>query len=320
MGVTPTQTSTPEGQPPPRDQQYEHRERRKSMWKSVIRDYPEEYDDRGNINPLFVEWAEALTAEPWLLALQDIVRWRGIWTGTEEGLTEELRFRVNREVREAEDFPSDFPKLRHYFGVAWEVSHYCSSGGLGLELFRYDELSREDLKEFDVPGWGPEAPILVERGFAGRRPSYYAVMFELAKYEDPLLLAFLIFTDSPKFARNRRRWTGSTVELAELLRAYYPRPSFNCPMYLAHLGWSSEGGPDAFMDHAWREPLDELWWWKSSDYRRFHGRMRTCARILKEVGIKVSREKASRTVRGSQGGRKRTKRTRWAIEAPRWES
>jgi hypothetical protein len=43
------------------------------MWKSVIRDYPEELDEWGNSNPLFLEWIEALISEPWLTALQDLV-------------------------------------------------------------------------------------------------------------------------------------------------------------------------------------------------------------------------------------------------------
>ena len=90
-----------------------------SMWKSVIRDYPDEQDEWGTgFNPLFLEYAEALVREPWLVALQDIVAWTKVWTGIEEALMEEIRFRVNRELWESEDFPSDFERLRYYYGVA----------------------------------------------------------------------------------------------------------------------------------------------------------------------------------------------------------
>lgn len=171
------------------------------MWKSVIRDYPEELDESGTeVNPLFFEWVEALVGEPWLSALQDLVAWTKIWTGTEEDLMEEIRSRVHQEVWESEDFPSDFPEFRNFYKIAWQEAYAISSGDLGLHIFRYDELSKKDLKEFYAPGWGPEAPVLVERDGAAR-PSYLEATIKLVKYEDPLLLAFLIFTDSAKFAR-----------------------------------------------------------------------------------------------------------------------
>ena len=98
------------------------------MWKSVIRDYPEELDEWNNIiNPLFLEWIEALISEPWLAALQDLVGRTRIWTGTEEQLMEEIRFRVNREVWESDDFPSDFPEFREYYRIAWQEAHAISS-------------------------------------------------------------------------------------------------------------------------------------------------------------------------------------------------
>jgi len=166
------------------------------MWKSVIRDYLEEQDEQGNTIPLYNEWVEELLREPWFVALRDLVRWPGIWTGTEEQLMQEIRLRIDRDVWESEDLPSEPQKLMEYHEAI-----YFARSGLNLEIFDYSELKKKDLKEFDVPGWGPEAPILVEQGLVGRRPSYNEVVFELAKYENPLLLAFLIFTDSPKFAR-----------------------------------------------------------------------------------------------------------------------
>ncbi len=81
------------------------------MWKSVIWDEPEEQDEQGNANPLYEEWFEEVLREPWFVALQDLVKWTGAWVGTEEQLMEEIRLRVDREVWEFEDFPSDFRKL-----------------------------------------------------------------------------------------------------------------------------------------------------------------------------------------------------------------
>jgi len=295
------------------------------MWKSVIRDYPEEEDEWGNLNPLFLEWIEALTSEPWLVALQDLVRWTRIWTGTEAELMEEIRSRVNREAWESEDFPSDFPEFREFYMIAWQLAHYISSGGLGLALFRYDELTEKELKEFYAPGWGPEAPILVERDGAARPPTYTFAMVDLAKYQEPLLLAFLIFTDSTKFVRNKRWWSGSTEELVEVLLGCYPMPSLNCRMEVAYVKWSSYPELNdmsvAFFDHSSMELISDSWGWDRSDYRRFHGKMKTCASILEEVvGIKLSKKKVTHTVREPGGEVRKTKRTRWVIEAPPWRS
>ena len=296
------------------------------MWKSVIKNYPEgleEWDDVSNA--VFLEWVEALMREPWLVALQDLVRWTRIWTGTEQELMEEIRSRVNREVWESEDFPSDFPEFREFYRIAWQESHAISRGGLGLELLRYDELTKKELKEFYAPGWGPAAPILVERDGAAR-PNYSYTMFKLTKYQEPLLMAFLIFTDSAKFIRNERWWSGSTKELTKVLLDYYPMPSHNCRPELAYVKWSSYPELEpvdlslAFFDHSSMELITDIWRWGPSDYRRFHARMKTCAGILEEVGIKVSKKKVTRTVREPGREVRKTKRTRWTIEAPPWRS
>lgn len=296
------------------------------MWKSVIRDYPEEEDEWG-INPLFLEWVEALMREPWLVALQDLVRWTKIWTGTEEGLMEEIRSRVNQEVWESEDFPSDFPQFREFYRIAWQLAFYISRLGLGLELFRYDELTKKELKEFYAPGWGTAAPILVERDGAARPPKHIFAMVDLAKYQEPLLLAFLIFTDTAKFVRNQRWWSGSTEELVEVLLGCYPMPGLNCRMEVALVKWSSypELHPVdvslAFFEHSSMELIKDSWGWDRSDYRRFHAKMTTCAGILEEVvGIKVSKKKVTHRVREPGGEVRKTKRTRWTIEAPPWRS
>jgi hypothetical protein len=100
-----------------------------------------------------------------------------------------------------------------------------------------------------VPGWGPGAPILVERDWAAVRPGYFYAMYELVKYEDPLLLAFMIFTSSTEFAKSQRRWAGCTDELARALRIYYPSPGYNCPVFFGQFRWASQEGPLAFYGH-----------------------------------------------------------------------
>jgi len=160
-----------------------------SIWKSVIRDYPEEQDEQGNTNPLYDEWVEAILEEPWFVALQELVKWSGAWAGTEEELMREIRLRVDREVWESDDFPADPKKLMEYYGIL-----FCASPS-SLNILDYRELKKEDVEDFDVPGWGPEAPILVEQGRAGLRLSYRDALHTLLyKHQSPLPLAVLNFT------------------------------------------------------------------------------------------------------------------------------
>jgi len=175
------------------------------MWKSMIRDYPEEQDEQGNTNPLHDEWVETLLEEPWFVALQDLVKWTGTWAGSEEELMKEIKLRVNREVWESEDFPADPKKLMEYYGIL-----FCASPS-SLNILDYRELKKEDVEDFDVPGWGPAAPILVERGRTGLRLSHEDARYTLlCKYRSPLPLAVLEFTsDRYKFNKKRRIWSGS---------------------------------------------------------------------------------------------------------------
>lgn len=76
----------------------------------------------------------------------------------------------------------------------------------------------------------------------------------------------------------------------------------------------------AFLDNSCRELIEDAYLFGPSDYRRFHARMKTCAGILEEVGIELSKEKVARTV-GEPGGEvRKTKHTRWTVEGPRWTS
>jgi hypothetical protein len=292
------------------------------MWKSVIRDYPEDQDEQGNFNPMFGEWVETLVEEPWLVAMRDLVKWSGTWTGTEEELMEEIRLRVNREVWESEDFPSGFPKLRKYFQIAWQVS-IVNGAQLNLEMFDYHEVKKDkDLEEFCVPGWGPEAPILVEQGSAGRRPSYRRALYTLLyKYRSPLPLAVLNFTYfGGKFTKKNRSWSGSSKDLVEALMEGYNWPGEVIPTPCPAVPPTPEDpeGKEAerLFDEVW-DKLEGLW--DPSGYRWLHGQMRTCAYMVEDVGIKVSWKKEPTTVTDSEGNPRSTKRTRWSIEAPYWK-
>ena len=291
------------------------------MWKSVIWDRPDEEDEQGAPNPRFDEWVEAVMNEPWFVALRDLVRWTGTWTGTEEELMKELRLRVNGEVWESEDFPSAPQELMEYYENIFFASSEVSLGDEGVSLLDYREFKKKDLEDYDVPGWGPEAPILLSQVWAGGRPSYEQALYTLLdKYRSPLPLAVLGFTNGRKFTKKTRSWSGSTTELARALLGYYPWPDCHWPTYCPALPPSPEDpdGRDAqqLFDETY-ELLTNLL--DPSDFRRFHGLMKTCAYIVRDVGIKVSWEKVPWMVTDpEEGASKSTKRTRWTIEAPRW--
>ena len=199
------------------------------MWKSIIRDYPDEQVEWQKTNPLYEEWLQAVMEEPWFLALRDLVKLTGTWIGSEAELMGEINIRVNREVYESEDFPSVPQKLMVYYEII-----FLSYPNVDLGILDYRKLKKNDLEDFDVPEWGPEAPILLQRGWAGTRPSYKMTMYLLLyKYRSPLPLAVLMFTnDSYKFTRKKRSWSGSTTELAEVLLGHYPWPGdpwCSCP-------------------------------------------------------------------------------------------
>lgn len=280
------------------------------MWKSEIRNPPPSQLEEFVGNPAYDKWVDAVMEEPWFVALRDLVRWGGVWTGTGEELVEQVRLRVGREVRESEDFLSDLETLMEYYDML-----YYSRAGLGLEIYDRRGLKKKVLEEFEVEGWGPEAPILVERDHAGKRPDYYEAMRGLARYRSPLALALLIFTDGAKFARHKRRWTGRTSELAEALAGSYPSPGLNCPVRLPELAGYPSEGPTSFHDDEARKLLRPE---TRADYAAFGRRMRTCAHIVKEVGIEVTWERLPFAFTDAEGNTETTKRTYWTVAAKRW--
>jgi hypothetical protein len=94
----------------------------------------------------------------------------------------------------------------------------------------------------------------------------------------------------------------------------------NCPLFFDQLRWASCEGCDAFYDPSCKELLHDFGLFDPSDYPRFHARMKTCAHILKEAGIKVSKKKVTSRVREPGGEVRKMKKTRWTVEGPRWIS
>ena len=143
---------------------------------------------------------------------------------------------------------------------------------------------------------GRKAPILLQRGLAGLRPSRDGALYHLTQYGNPLAASVVLFTyiDS-KFKSKERRWSGSTAELAQQLSFYPVRIS------------------DDMERHEQIRKVLRLE--RRADHRRFSAMMRTCAYILKDVGVKVTWKRI--TGRNPVTDEKYVY-TKWMIEAPNW--
>jgi hypothetical protein len=140
---------------------------------------------------------------------------------------------------------------------------------------------------------------MIGRGLAGRKPYHEAAAYLMTtKYRNPLAALVVEFTyHHHKFTRNNREWWGRTRELAEQLSILY--------MYEVDF---NESRRNKKLEEALR--LKRL-----EDFLRFHRQMRTCAYVLKEVGVRVTWEK--RRSRKLHTDEEYTY-TLWTIEAPHW--
>lgn len=242
------------------------------------------------------EWIDAITRRPWFGALKRLPGEAGYWVGSEEDLIEELRKRTaEAQAGDVDVASEDFPSS------ASEIIEPPDDVELAmlqerLSIMDYREQEKELRKNYDVPEWGRKAPILLQRGLAGLRPSRDRALYRLSLYGNPLAASVVMFTyiDS-KFKGRDRRWSGSTAELAQRLSFYPVRINDDTERH----------------EQIWKVLRLE----RRADRRRFSAMMKTAAYILKDVGVKVSRERI--TGHNPVTDEKYTY-TIWTIEAPHW--
>jgi hypothetical protein len=241
------------------------------------------------------EWIDSITRRPWFVALNSLPEDRGLWVGTEDELLEELKERIGPEATLSEDFPSSASEILEppkdvEFAMRKEQ----------LSIMDYRQMSKKIREDYYGPGWGRSAPIMIGRGLAGRKPYHEAAAYRMTtKYRNPLAALVVEFTyHGHKFTRNNREWSGRTGKLAEQLSI----------CYMDEVTFKGSRRNKELEEALKLEYLE--------DFRRFCGQMRTCAFLLKDVGVKVSWEK-------HVGQRVATDEkytfTWWTIEAPRWK-
>jgi hypothetical protein len=237
------------------------------------------------------ECIDAITRRPWFVALKSLPGDRGLWVGTEDELMENLKERVGPDDTLSEDFPSSASEI---IKPPRDVEFAMRKERLSIIDYRTME---KDLREnYDVPQWGRKAPILLQRGLAGLRPSRDGALHRLSLYGNPLAASVVVFTyiDS-KFKGKERRWSGSTAELAQQLSFYPVKINDDMERH----------------EQIWKVLRQE----RRADRRRFSAMMRTSSYILKDVGVKVSRKRI--TGRNPVTDEKYTY-MRWTVEAPHW--
>src|SRR5918995_358508 len=115
------------------------------------------------------EWIDAKTRRPWFVALKSLPGDRGLWVGTEEDLMEELIKRTV-EVQAGDVASEEFPSsAREIIEPPQDVDWAMKKERLSLTDYR--TMERELRENYDVPKWGRKAPILLQQGLAGLRPS-----------------------------------------------------------------------------------------------------------------------------------------------------
>ena len=263
-------------------------------------DHPDEHlhddhlDPDAEIRREIDELIDAITRRPWFVALNSLPEDCGLWVGTEDELLEELKERVGPEATLSEDLPSSASEILEppddvEFAMRKEQ----------LSIMDYRQMTKKIREAYYGPGWGPSAPIMIARGLAGRKPYHEAAAYLMTtKYRNPLAALVVEFTyHGHKFTRNNRQWWGRTRELAEQLSIRYIDEV-------------------AFIESRRNKELEEaLKFERLEDLLRFHRQMRTCAYVLRDVGVKVSWEKVrSRKLHTDE----EYSFTRWTIEAPHW--
>ena len=242
------------------------------------------------------EWIDAITRRPWFVALKGLPGEAGLWVGSEEDLMEELKKRtVEEQACDVEVASEEFPSsTREIIEPPQDVDWAMRKERLSITDYR--TMAKELRENYDVPEWGRKAPILLQRGLAGLRPSRDGALHRLSQYGNPLAASVVVFTyiDS-KFKGRERSWSGSTAELAQQLSVYPVRINDD-------------------MEHH-----EQIWkilrLGRRADRRRFSAMMRTCAYILKDVGVKVTWKRIMG--RNPVTDEKYTY-TRWTVEAPHW--
>lgn len=286
------------------------------IWAGLELDFG---SDQETLNPQAEAWIERIVQEPWVAALLRLVA-KDAWVGSEERLLDELKAFAGDRVYQPSDFPRTLGELHNYIATA-----RGAFDELDLDVLDYRDVSGDSLKYWreevtylpGASGWGPEEPMLVCRRSRIPQGEYYWALGRILKHWDPFPLSLLLFTERDDNFGPAGRWISPSFMLVNVLRKHYPTFE-NVPFELAEL--NSPPGvrgclPDYENIHEYRRLFELL---RSDDYSPFNERMLASIPILREVGVRV--RQVDRSGDKGRGDPTDLSRTKWIIEAPRWDN
>ena len=290
------------------------------MRNSEIGNCPDpSFDPTGGVPSAEYEaWVQKIIEEPWVAALGGLVEPTGRWAGTEEGLVRELRSRAGDEAWQAEDFPTSLDVLHEYMDKAevamrrldLHIVDHRDSPWISTGVPSHTNPG-SPVDEYDAPGWGRDAPVLVYRGSALPLDHFWALNRVLEAW-DPFGLALFLFTASEDFGAGRR-WEGDTTALAGALREHHPNDA-GALEYVSK--WHRPPGAGALPDYGSAEERARVLEPHGPEDRgAFRERMTGSLPVLEGVGIKVRLEDTGPTAADFTGA---PGDDRWVVEAPRW--
>jgi hypothetical protein len=185
------------------------------LWECPFDDPERLMSEGSDPDEEYQRWHQKLLNEPAMSGLRAVASRSGTWGGDEADLYEALEEVTAPAVRRSGPFPSEPKELMRHIRDIGERSYALF--GAGFEVLDRRKLSAKEAARYHAPGWGAERPILVAKdGAAAKNPLFCHTLFELARYEKPLLVAILNST------RKQRNWSGTTREMQRRLLAYYP--------------------------------------------------------------------------------------------------
>ena len=297
------------------------RESKNMPWRSeILAGFELDFgSDQETLNSQAEAWIERIVQEPWLAALLRLVA-KDAWVGSEERLLDELKAFAGEGVCRSSDFPRTLGELHNYI-----ASGRGAFDELDLDVLDYRDLSDDSLKYWReevtyLPGasrWSLKSPMLVCRRSRVPAGEYYWALGKVLKYWDPFPLSLLLFTERDDNFGPAGRWIGPSLMLVRILRKHYPTFD-NVPYEIVDLA-SPPGArgclPDYENIHEYGRLFELL---PTDDYSPFNERMLASVPILREVGVRVRQVNRSEEPRGDDPTD--LSRTKWIIEAPRWDN
>jgi hypothetical protein len=287
------------------------------VWKSELRNCPNlEYAmyRRGAPSKEYEEWVDRIAEEPWFIALIELVKHQGQWwVGTWQELIRQLRRRAGEEASACEDFPSTLDRLKDY---AWVASDAFTRAD--IDFLDYELAEAYGTDEFDAPGWGPQAPVLIFRDNSVLRPDYIWTLGKVLERWDPFLLAVFLFVSNEGLG-NGRCWEGTTPQFVEALSRQRPDQE-SVPNYISKC-FRPAGSASPLPEYEDTEEEARLLRRRAlMDYEAFVDRIRKNVPFLESIGIRVRMELHPSEVGSSANlvTRRDWKQAQWVVRAPRW--